>query len=575
MSDKIGEIQRSQLITTFGIGSIMDVPDYSVVIAGQDFWKIDKLELIREERLEKKLRVKWFRQPSVPKDEFEACIPGFRFPEWVFCPKCHRLAPFKKFGDINIKKCLRCSKPKSPQRLVPARFVVSCTNGHLDDFPWSWWVHRGKDCSNPNLKINATGRSTSLGNIFVKCEANGCGANRSLAGIFSKKSLKGFGGCPGRRPWLGLDNRETCSEDPRVLQRGSASVYFPVVDSAISIPPYSERIHAFLRDYDEALEFLPDSALSQYLKSILDKTGAAFDLVILESAARARKANTEEESETDLRPQEYQALCNPGPKDDRSEFCAEPESVPAKYRDLVSKVVLVHRLREVRALKGFNRIDPGSTFFSPISKSAKNWLPAAEIRGEGIFVELDKNALAEWVRKGGDLLNKQVGLLENKRKTLFADGGWAIESEITPKFLLVHTLAHLLILQLTLDCGYSSSALRERIYVADSGKGHTEMSGFLIYTATADSEGSLGGLVRQGKGTRFGEVLDCAIDMARWCSNDPLCMESKGQGLNSLNLAACHSCALLPETACELRNCYLDRTVVTGTPDHPEVGFFG
>jgi len=576
---KIGGVQRSQLITTFGIGSIMDVPNYSVVMAGQEFWIEHKLDVIREERLEKKLKVQWFKQPSVPNgsDDY-GCIPAFRFPEWVFCPKCKRLAPYSHFGDDNVKYCPRCSTRKSKQGLMPARFVVSCANGHLDDFPWEWWVHRGESCASPKLKIMATGRSTSLGNIYVKCFGEGCeSSGRSLAGIFSKNALKSFGGCTGGRPWLGKGNYDKCTDDlpPKVLQRGSASVYFPIVNSAISIPPFSERIHTFLRGFDEELEFLADTMLKPFLKKKLEKSGDTFDLDLLVKAVGVRKEKSDQDDGEDLRPQEYEALCNPGPKDAKAEFSAVPEAVPAGFEDKLSKVVLVHRLREVRALTSFTRVDPNAKNPSPISEQKQNWLPGTEIRGEGIFVEFDSECLNRWIEAGGEKLKVRVANQEKKRQRLVASNfGFGFEKEVTSKFLLIHTLAHLLIMQLIIDCGYSSSALRERIYVSDGRDRDCEMNGFLIYTATADSEGSLGGLVRQGKVSRFGEVLKKALEKAQWCSNDPLCMESTGQGLNSLNLAACHSCVLLPETACEFRNCILDRAVVVGHPDNTSLGYF-
>ncbi len=556
----IAEIQRSQLITTYGIGSIYDALDYSVLIAGQELWKVKDTEIIHEERLKKKLCVEYFRQPKIIEDV--GTIPGFRFPEWVFCPKCKSLKPIWKLSDRNEKKCAKCK-----EKYVPARFIVSCEHGHIDDFPWAWWVHKGSVCSKPKLKLHSTGKTTSLAGIRVSCENKDCLAERTLEGIFGKNALRGSR-CRGRKPWLGIGVKEDCDETPRVLQRGSASVYYSVTESAISIPPFSERINLFLQQYDAELEFIPEAAFQGYFQQKLDQTGEDFRLEDVIQAAIKRKEKDPDDKpdkNIDLRQGEYEALCNPGPMDPRDEFAAEVGIVPSAYKNLISKIVLVHRLREVRALTGFTRIDPENNL-AAISRSKTNWLPASEMRGEGIFLELNRKQMKEWVSQATQDFLKRINLLEIQRlKQLSENSSWAEKRVITPQFLLLHTLAHVLIQQLILDCGYSSSSLRERLYYNDGSDGRAEMSGLLIYTATPDSEGSLGGLVRQGYETRFRKVIYKALEQASWCSNDPLCMESEGQGHDSLNLAACHSCCLLPETSCELRNSYLDRGVLIGT----------
>ena len=563
----IAEIQRSQLITTYGIGSIYDALDYSVIIAGLENWRLDNTEILNEERLQKKLDVEFFRQPKVIDDV--PTIPSFRFPEWVFCPRCKSLKPIYNLPDRTDKKCGRCK-----ENYVPARFIVSCPKGHLDDFPWSWWVHGGQSCERPKLKLHATGRTTSLAGIRVSCENEGCGASRTLEGIFGRNALGGLR-CLGKRPWLGPGNQEDCGETLRVLQRGSASVYYSVTESAISIPPFSERIQIFLREFEDEIQLLPEDTLPGYLAGKLKKTGESFrvdDLV--EAALKRKNPEDRDEAVTDLLQAEYEALCHPGAMDSRDEFAAEEGDVPAPYRDQIARLVLVHRLREVRALTGFTRIEPDGEI-APISRKPQNWLPAAEMKGEGIFIELDRQAMAEWVDNATPVFLRRVENLEALRLEQWnISSAWAEQRITSPQFLLIHTMAHILIQQLILDCGYSSSALRERLYINDGSDGMPEMSGFLIYTATSDSEGSHGGLVRQGVKSRFSEVMQKALEQARWCSNDPLCMESEGQGHNSLNLAACHSCCLLPETSCELRNCCLDRGVVIGVNGKPETGFF-
>ena len=145
------------------------------------------------------------------------------------------------------------------------------------------------------------------------------------------------------------------------------------------------------------------------------------------------------------------------------------------------------------------------------------------------------------------------------------------EVVVTPKQMLIHTFSHLLINELVYECGYGSASLRERLYCAD---GSNPMSGLLIYTAAGDSEGSMGGLVEMGKPGKLENVIAKALERASWCSSDPLCIESSGQGPDNCNLAACHSCALIPETSCEEQNRLLDRGVVLGTILNSKSGFF-
>lgn len=239
------------------------------------------------------------------------------------------------------------------------------------------------------------------------------------------------------------------------------------------------------------------------------------------------------------------------------------------------RISLLHKLRETRAFVGFSRIFPGDELtqedrWKLISLEKKRWLPAIIVRGEGIFLKFREDRLNEWLKRSGTVheerffqMNKNMGYLREKRNQQ--------QRLITPKHVLIHTFAHLLINELVYECGYGSASLRERIYSAD---GEDPMSGVLIYTAAGDSEGSMGGLVKMGQPDYLEKVIARALEKARWCSSDPVCIESKGQGPDNCNLAACHSCALLPETSCEEQNRLLDRGVVVGTIDKPTTGFF-
>ena len=142
------------------------------------------------------------------------------------------------------------------------------------------------------------------------------------------------------------------------------------------------------------------------------------------------------------------------------------------------------------------------------------------------------------------------------------------------RYVLLHTLSHLLIRQLSLECGYSGASIKERIYSTWPGSSEV-MAGILLYTSSSDSDGSLGGLVRQGHPNEFEKIFRNMLQDAFWCSSDPICIQSKAQGYDSLNFAACHACTLLPETSCEMRNCLLDRASISGTLEDRDKGFFG
>jgi hypothetical protein len=266
-----------------------------------------------------------------------------------------------------------------------------------------------------------------------------------------------------------------------------------------------------------------------------------------------------------------------------------PSAVASDFESWFSRVNRVERLRETRAFLGFTRlkakIDPldgmpdralVQLFRDPPTHPAKRWLPAVRVFGEGLYIELREDALTSWQSENEEWIRSRLSevfimRLATQPQVLpplgVADWVWA------SRYLLVHTLAHVLINQLVFECGYSTASLRERLYVSsDEG---APMAALLIYTAAGDSEGTLGGLVRLGHAERLGAVLQRALSRAGWCSADPVCSENLGgQGSQLANLAACHACALLPETSCETINHGLDRALVVGTPDARERGAF-
>lgn len=282
--------------------------------------------------------------------------------------------------------------------------------------------------------------------------------------------------------------------------------------------------------------------------------------------------------ETDYREQEYRVFSHDiqigYPKTDLDIRNAKLTDYGDLVRQSFSRVALLHKLRETRAFEGFSRIH--ATGLTRMEQRAlfmeqpRQWLPAIIVRGEGIFLQLSEQRIQAWLESRGIRLEGRLSLMQSNLAAMSARRHLEARP-VSPRFVLLHTLAHLLINQLVQDCGYGSASLRERIYSSD---GENPMAGILIYTAAGDSEGTMGGLVRMGQPDRLDEVIGRALDKARWCSTDPVCIESRGQGPDNCNLAACHSCALLPETSCEEQNRLLDRGVLIGTIEQPDLGFF-
>lgn len=579
----IGSVRRSQLIGTYGVGAMIDTQDYSLMILGLDDWPSSELETIHERRLQKKLGVYKFKQPKAVSinDKKAESVPCTRFPRYVFCPYCKRLGDFKDLtGDPQGKVCKACeSEYGDDARVIPSRFITVCRNGHIDDFPYQRWI--GCSCKRPSLRIEMSGESSSLSSIVVMCKNKGCNnEGRSMQDAFRSQEWRDVA-CTRNRPWLKDVDDFDCQQPIKVMQRGATSVHFSVTESAISIPPYSSEAYSIVEEkLWRMLKVLPESSVN---KGIFDgfakeygSSGPALYAAYKFYEAEEEGGNSDSDADSDLKLKEYEVLKNCGEAQDyneKDEFAARATEIPDSFQRHISKIVLVDKLRVVTALCGFNRVEPTSENLTKISKERPRWYPATEIYGEGIFIELDRKKINEWLCNTGKEVVKRLAKREIHRENLARDNDFIPQENVCPVLVLLHSLSHALIRSLTIECGYSSSSLQERLYWGEEESGDA-MHGILIYTASSDAEGSLGGLVRQGLKERFEVILADAIDQANWCSSDPLCIESSGQGFYSLNLAACHSCLLIPEPACELRNCYLDRATLIGTKDKNTSGYF-
>lgn len=624
----IGGVRRAQLIAPFGVGAMLTFESgISLICCGLDHWyeretagedkhkDIDIEEyMVSEWRLARELGADHFRLPpdyrerrkyQEPFPNSSITVPFLRFPLYHYCTHCGYLEKYN-FELRGHPVCPECSGKGKKRRMVQVPFVAVCECGHLEDFPFREWVHSSV---NPTCTGKMTLRSSggaSLASQIVKCE---CGAQRSLAGITSASGGTTYLStkldrsqeylCSGKRPWLRDDEGEGCGRHLRGSLRNASNLYFPVVKSSIYLPKIGDLVSG------ELMEIMDDGSIKAIIKYMYKASGKIsvedlrdtpsmklklkkFSDQQIEAAAKKVLGIDEsddssgerapyDDDETAFRREEYDTLQN-GWKD--SVLQVTPMSLDdydTEVSSFFSKVMLVEKLKETRVLTGFARVNAENSQKEEEKmrlmwreEPVPRWLPANVIYGEGIFFGFDESRLSRWEETMKDRVSalieryEQLATLRHYRRR-----------PLSPRFLLLHTFAHLMINRLVFECGYSSASLRERLYISNSEDG--PMAGVLIYTAAGDSEGTMGGLVDMGRPGRLESVVRRAVEGAMWCSADPVCMEmgdNGGQGPDSCNLAACHNCALLPETACEEFNRFLDRAMVVGTIKDRSLGYF-
>ncbi|MGW5154478.1 DrmB family protein [Nonomuraea wenchangensis] len=621
-----GNIRRAQLISPFGVGAMTVMVDgTSVITAGLDHWfegeDVDVSEFrIDEWRLQKRLRVSHFRLPPDYRPRVKGThstpnllltVPFLRFPSWSFCPYCKRLEqqPLAFHGKARCpdKQHQPGGKPgtKGPA-MSQVPFVVVCEKGHVGNFPWREWVHRSIQPSCQGvLRLKAVGTGSLSGQLVV-CE--GCGKARTLEGVTTATKVDGEAStilssqlekgadyaCDGWRPWLG-GAPQPCGHPLWGSLRGASNVYFPLVESSIYLPQSASTVPPKLLEILNRPNFVTAMNLARKTGDVTVgtvRTIDEYDVLKPYTDAHIQQALDEayggemEEENYDLdeltptgwRRPEYAMLRN---EIDHPNLVVSSAATPYEQviTDDFSRVRLVESLRETRALWGFTRLvssglklkEGKNRLWKNQPSPERDWLPAYTVSGEGIYLELDEERLRAWERR--DEVQGRANRVAKRYFDLPADR-LLTPKEITPRFLLIHTIAHILINQLIFECGYSTASLRERLYVSEERD--APMAGLLVYTAAGDAEGTMGGLVRMGKPGYLERTWAAALANAEWCSTDPICMEvgEGGQGPDSCNLAACHACALLPETACEEFNRFLDRGLVVGSLAEPKLGFF-
>ncbi|QDV35688.1 DUF1998 domain-containing protein [Tautonia plasticadhaerens] len=612
---RVGELRPSQMLTTFGVGSIIDLPHISVMVMGLEDWPNSEYREITEERLLASVRnalgaqVASLRSPPIVPDtdrtnpfEQQACVgvPVAPFPRWMVCPRCRRLAPLSS-GQFVLK-----ADPYSPDRAryvhencrvpgklptaVPARFVVACKNGHLDDFPWVQFVHGGQTTCPYKLQLLEMGPSGEAADIYVRCEA--CQTSRPMSDAF-KLHDNDLPACWGRRPHLRDFDDDGCKDDQgqpirvRALLQGASNAWFPIMLSALSVPQESNLLKQLVTDHwADLYDIEGEGDIAKLRRRNLLREFAEYSDVELMAAIRQRQAEGEAstgEDVTDLKTPEWEVFIDPDHAQRTRDFRLRAVPAPRRFARSFEQVVLVERVREVRALIGFTRIESPGDYEDPaefpeaqrmrIARGRPSWVPANEVRGEGLFFRFAESEIASWLAR-----EKRLNLeFFASHKQWRADRGLQPPEDFYPglRFVLLHSFAHALIRQLSLECGYTAASLRERIYSRNPGTDRPEMAGVLIYTAAPDSEGTLGGLVSLGEPAVLERHLTQAMDSMRLCSSDPLCAEHHpGKEGTSLHGASCHACLFAPETSCERGNKYLDRTVLVPTVDREEYAFF-
>jgi len=628
MADK--PLRISQLLTTFGPGSLyIDKRAEPQIVCGLDHWfkrveddgrvtDTDHKEEFRivEPRLSELLHVQnFFRPPDyrtgrrhgpTPPNAY-LTIPVHRMPRWY---RNTRTSVLKR---VNLDTH-RIEYTKSEGFWVPVRFVAVCAAGHLSDFPWQAYL--GCTCPEPKFILTDTG-GTELTSVFYKCE--NCQKRKTLVGttmtpgdgetgvnsVFQRAQIT----CTGEKPWLGLDVYEPCTETPVAALTNQLNLYFPKIERSIFVPdlelpvdvaqviedigennPLISVLQAFWTGNERttAINMCTENLRGRGIDRDQKLVERALASIFSSSAERVRseiQPRDQESTELTFKRVEFNVLRRPV---DEPNLTVIPTPVSEKLGPWFQQVKLVDRLRETTAFYGFDRLRLSTSrqglpqsameqlFLNPPQSRLQRWLPAFEVFGEGIYIELRDKKIKDWQTKYHAKLQERfpepfiTRLSEDapgiEPPLVLADWIWA------SRFLLTHSLAHILINQLVFECGYSTAALKERLYV--SADPDAPMAGLLIYTADGDSEGTLGGLVRLGKAERLQAVVDKALNRASWCSADPVCSESNfTKGARQVNYAACHACLLLPETCCPTINNGLDRATVVGEPGNRAYGW--
>lgn len=577
-----GEIRQSQVITTYGPGALIDLPRHSAIVGGLDTWPSPgRLDEIPEPRLTRKLGVmtgvpspRLYAPPPQPNEPWAPArgIGAWRFPQWFVVQESGAGEGPDRSRRLVHRKALDDKGRFDGLPVVPTRFVRACPRGHVDDLDWAGFVHGAGERCRRQLWLYEVGTTGDLADLVVRCE---CGRSRRLYEA-AELGQNPLGTCRGARPWLGIHTNEDCKHPGRLLVRTASNAYFPQIVSALSLPDRGSAVDDVVRSLWDDLQIVEDAAGLAFMKKkpkVAEALALHADDEVLEAIDAIRRGAG---GDRPVKQVELEALLR-APEGFGDDVPIDPDFHARRLPEAawrrsersagIASVVQLHRLREVLALIGFTRLeavmpDIHGEYETDVERAdialEPQWFPAVENRGEGVFVQVGTEAVAGWLerpavrRRLDDLRQGHSAWTQSRGRQRPFPGG---------PYVLLHTLSHLLIRSLAMRCGYPASSIRERIYVEDRAEGMRY--GVLLYTGTPDAEGTLGGLVQQAR--YIEDHLADAARMGALCSNDPICAQHapgtsrEGRWLHG---SACHGCALIAETSCEMRNDYLDRALV-------------
>jgi uncharacterized protein DUF1998 len=641
---KVGSARPSSLLYTYGPGSIMDLPNFSIMPAGLDDWepiwkRRDHVPSILEPRLLRIVRLllgpqvdglrpfPWQpKRMSMSTEGSDLGIPARVFPQWLRCTGCDYLGPLPRFGYANThpfrpdlaqfthRNCPGRggkSNKKSGSPAVPAQHLLTCTNGHLDEFPYSLWVHRGGKCSKadlPDLKMRDANVGKSVGSTIV-CVS--CEKTRGMAeaqGSIGREKLPQQ--CRGRHPHLNAFDSE-CDAHPSLIMMGASNLWFASTQSIIVMPRTDAEEKEVLADrlrielgVEQVQQFASQldviKALAGARKIDLDGlTDADIEAAVAAVIAPADSEEVRQEKVADWDPvellvPEWRYLQKPAlfPQQQNSnglmvtEVQRDPDLHP-----MISRVVAVNQMKKVNAVLGFTRLDEMDRVNDLVGRLVKltrdgkpTWVPATEDRGEGIFLQLDLDAVASWEQSllATPLWDAHRAAHRRNFERRFSETAKNVDPDVrlpTPRYWLLHTLSHALIREMAMSSGYGAASLAERIYGWAASPQREAAAGLLICTTASDSEGTLGGLVALSEPDRLRSLVVSALRRASRCSSDPVCaMRTPSATEDFLHGAACHCCSFASETSCEKANRFLDRRFLLKLPTatgETVSGFFG
>lgn len=642
---KVGSGRPSSLLYTYGPGAIMDLPHFTVMPSGLDDWdriwaRRDGTPSIHAPRLLEAVRLMLGHQvaelrpfPNQPdataygREGADLGVPAEVFPQWMRCTGCDRLAPIAAFAyqnthpfrpDEAVFEHATCygrrgvgKRGPRRQHVVTARYLLACTNGHLDEFPYAWWVHEGGPCKpgvdSPVLKMvdHNGGRGASA---TIICES--CAASRGMNEAQGEVGCAKLPRCRGRMPHLrGFD--PSCDAEPRLMLVGASNLWFPAVLSVIDMPRLdpAER----LRDSADRLRVALGSKVEQFRDQIdviralagvagVDVTAMSdaelHRLVTLAleppESEEARHTRREHWDPVNLLVPEWRYLqiepAGQFHEDRLSGLTLSPRALDPGMPESVARVLAVDRLRKVNAVTGFTRIDEmdrvndlGSRMVRLTRTDRPTWTVGTEDRGEGIFIQLDEPTVSAWEAKVERSLLWAAHVASHRRnfERRFSETAGPISPDDRmrpPRYWLLHTLGHILIREFAMYSGYGAASLSERVYAwaeRSGGDARPAAAGLLICTTASDSDGTLGGLVRLSQPHLLAPILRSALRHAGRCSSDPVCaVRTPKDPEDFLHGAACHCCVMASETSCERANRFLDRRFLLSLPGS-DLGFFG